>query len=118
CAPVTEMPTVSPQHVREWPPSEQSLCQDTSEIPSRMPTFLSSPSALSPVRGDRCVITSSVNVPMRRNRSDSSSSCKVGDFRLNPRIRDGYHPSSVRAHHDAPSSWVAAVMAESSSADT
>ena len=42
-APVIEMPTVRPQHPREWPPSEQSLCHDTSEMPSSTPTFLQQP---------------------------------------------------------------------------
>ena len=34
---------------RLWPPSEQSLCQLTSEAPSTTPTFLSNPSAASAV---------------------------------------------------------------------
>ena len=47
-APVTEMPDGHAAAAAEWPPSEQSLCHDTSEMPSTTPVFLSRPSELSP----------------------------------------------------------------------
>ena len=50
-APVTEIPTVRLQHPRECPPMVQSLCHDTSDMPSTTPIFFSRPSAMSPYAG-------------------------------------------------------------------
>ena len=96
----------------------QSLCHETSEIPSTTPTFFQSPSAPSSSTSARCTIASSVSWPIERKSSRAISSLNVGDLRLKPRIRDGYQPSSFRAHHDAPLSRSASAAAASRSADT
>ena len=92
-APVTEMPTVKPQHRREWPPIAVLVPRDVGDALDDA-DLLPEPLGTLTVAAD-VAPASSVSCRSFAIRSLRRSSCNVGDSRLKPRIRDGYQPSSV-----------------------
>ena len=102
-APVTEMPPTSPQQCRLSRPDQQTLCHDTSSMPSMTPTLQRPSPAVGDVGFCWDEAASSVILTIARRPLCSSSRVVAHLCRVRGPRRDRTFHREVRAHDGAPS---------------